>query len=608
MPPNDQYTDFGNLLDKTSLVEYIEKHWAPLKKVGSNFLTRCPFHDDSNPSMSVNDSKGLYHCFSCKAGGNLITFVKEFKNLNSAEAIDEICNFFNIKIRKAKTNFQEDLNTKKELYNFNNEISNLFNKFLLQSKNSKDALDYLKKRGFDKKDIADNNLGLAPNKWDFLVSFINKDKKNMDLAVKLGLIIKKEEEHKLYDFFRNRIIFPIANRQNQVLGFAGRSINNETPKYINSPESEIFLKRKMLYGINKFSNLKRGKSNYIFIVEGYTDVMMMNKYKFYNVVATMGTALTIEHANEIKKYSNKVILCYDSDKAGINASFKNIEPLYQLGIEVYMLKLGEKHDPCSFIEEYGKEEFIEKAKKSTLIINEYIDYLKKQFIDKDISINEVIDQFITKIRYVKDRIQSDISINKFISTFGISKIEFEKVFYRTTSTKNSETQNPKHLNLSADEVILKILIEKPNLRNDQIFNDLTTLFDSKNFKDIINLLEKNQKQNPSELINNADNEEIRNYISSLLFNPYIIGETDSINMKIIDDCIKKNKLDTIKNKKRKINLKLNNNSDLDTTEEKQLLSDLQILLDQEKMLKKKVTINTSLFRDSFLCRTSNEKQ
>ena len=124
------------------------------------------------------------------------------------------------------------------------------------------------------------------------------------------------------------------------------------------------------------------------------------------------------------------------------------------------------------------------------------------------------------------------------------------------------------------------------MRNDQIFNDLTTLFDSKNFKDIINLLEKNQKQNPSELINNADNEEIRNYISSLLFNPYIIGETDSINMKIIDDCIKKNKLDTIKNKKRKINLKLNNNSDLDTTEEKQLLSDLQILLDQEKMLKK----------------------
>ena len=586
MPPNEQYTDFGNLLDKTSLVEYIEKHWAPLKKVGSNFLTRCPFHDDSNPSMSVNDSKGLYHCFSCKAGGNLITFVKEFKNLNSAEAIDEICDFFNIKIRKAKTNFQEDLNTKKELYNLNNEISNLFNKFLLQSKNGKDALDYLKKRGFDKKDIVENNLGLAPNKWDFLVSFINKDKKNMDLAVKLGLIIKKEEEHKLYDFFRNRIIFPIANRQNQVLGFAGRSINNETPKYINSPESEIFLKRKMLYGINKFSNLKRGKSNYIFIVEGYTDVMMMNKYKFYNVVATMGTALTIEHANEIKKYSNKVILCYDSDEAGINASFKNIEPLYQLGIEVYMLKLGEKHDPCSFIEEYGKEEFIEKAKKSTLIINEYIDYLKKQFIDKDISINEVIDQFITKIRYVKDRIQSDISINNFISTFGISKIEFEKVFYRTTSTKNSETQNLKHLNLSADEVILKILIEKPNLRNDQIFNDLTTIFDSKNFKDIINLLEKNQKQNPSELINNADNEEIRNYISSLLFNPYIIGETDSINMKIIDDCIKKNKLDTIKNKKRKINLKLNNNSDLDTTEEKQLLSDLQILLDQEKMLKK----------------------
>ena len=108
MPPNEQYTDFGNLLDKTSIVEYIEKNWAPLKKSGSNFLTRCPFHDDTNPSMSVNDSKGLYHCFSCKAGGNLITFVKEFKNLNSSEAIDEICDFFNIKIKISKTNFKED--------------------------------------------------------------------------------------------------------------------------------------------------------------------------------------------------------------------------------------------------------------------------------------------------------------------------------------------------------------------------------------------------------------------------------------------------------------------------------------------------------------------
>ncbi len=445
MPPNEQYTDFGNLLDKTSIVEYIEKNWAPLKKSGSNFLTRCPFHDDTNPSMSVNDSKGLYHCFSCKAGGNLITFVKEFKNLNSSEAIDEICDFFNIKIKISKTNFKEDLSFKNELYKINEHISKLYNEFLLKSKNSKDALAYLKERGFDKKDILENDLGFSPNKWDFLVSFLNKNEKHMEMAIKLGLIVKKEKEGKLYDFFRNRIMFPIKNRQNQVLGFAGRSITDEPPKYINSHESEIFSKRKVLYGIDKFSNLKRGKSNYIFIVEGYTDVMMMNKYNLYNVVATMGTALTIEHANEIKKYSNKVILCFDSDDAGINASFKNIEPLYQLGIEVYMLRLEDNHDPCSFIEKFSTKVFLDKARKSTLIIDEYINFLKKQFMDKDISINELINDFVSKIKYMKDRIQADISINKFVSTFGISKIEFEKIFYKQVPSSASENEESKRI-------------------------------------------------------------------------------------------------------------------------------------------------------------------
>jgi len=586
MPPNEQYTDFGNLLDKTSIVEYIEKNWAPLKKSGSNFLTRCPFHDDTNPSMSVNDSKGLYHCFSCKAGGNLITFVKEFKNLNSSEAIDEICDFFNIKIKISKTNFKEDLSFKNDLYKINEHISKLYNEFLLKSKNSKDALAYLKERGFDKKDILENNLGFSPNKWDFLVSFLNKNEKHMEMAIKLGLIVKKEKERKLYDFFRNRIMFPIKNRQNQVLGFAGRSITDEPPKYINSHESEIFSKRKVLYGIDKFSNLKRGKSNYIFIVEGYTDVMMMNKYNLYNVVATMGTALTIEHANEIKKYSNKVILCFDSDDAGINASFKNIEPLYQLGIEVYMLRLEDNHDPCSFIEKFSTKVFLDKARKSTLIIDEYINFLKKQFMDKDISINELINDFVSKIKYMKDRIQADISINKFVSTFGISKIEFEKIFYKQVPSSPSENEESKKNNLTPDDIILKILIENPRLREKELLYNLTLLFKSDDFIRTLEFIDKNLKLEASELINNTDNEELRNYITSLLFNAYKIGDTDSINMQIINDCIKKNKIDTIKNKKRKISLKLNNNEQLETEEEKQLLSELQVLIEEEKKLKK----------------------
>ncbi len=586
MPSNEQYTNFEDLLSKTSIVEYIEKNWAPLKKTGSNFLTRCPFHDDTNPSMSINNEKGLYHCFSCKAGGNLVTFVKEFKNLSSAEALEEICDFFDIKLRKTNVNFQEDISHKKELYDINKLISMLFNKYLLESKNTDKIIGYLKKRGFNKKDIVENNLGFAPNKWDFVPSFLNKKKIQLSYAEKLGLIVKKENENRYYDFFRNRIIFPIKNRQGIVLGFAGRTVDDDAPKYINSKESEIFSKRKVLYGIDKFSNLRSGKFKYIFVVEGYTDVLMMNQNGIFNVVATMGTALTIEHANEIKKYSDKVIMCYDSDEAGINASFRNIESLYQLGIDVYILRLDDGHDPCSFIGKHGKEDFLDKAKKSILIIDEYIEYLKDEYIEKNLSINELLRDFVSKIRYIQDRIQLDIVVNKFVASFGVSKKELERVFNKEVVESSSANKNSSVTHLTSEEIILKILIERNDLRNEENLNKLQSLSSSTTFKEVVFFLKGNIELEASQIINSIDKEENRNYVSSLIFNSFEITNDDKVNAQLIDDCMKKNQIDSIKDKKRRINLKLSKNSAPDEDEEKRLLQELKVLLDEEKKLKK----------------------
>jgi len=536
--------------------------------------------------MSVNDEKGLYHCFSCKAGGNLITFVKQFKNFNSAEALKEICDFFNIKLKKINIDFQEDISHKKELYDINNLVSNLFNKYLLESKNRGEPLDYLKERGFGEKDIIEHDLGFAPKKWDFVSSFLNKKKIQLNYANKLGLIIKKENENRYYDFFRNRIIFPIKSRQGLVLGFAGRTIDDDNPKYINSKESEIFSKRRALYGIDRFTNLKRGQSKYIFIVEGYTDVLMMNKNGIFNVIATMGTSLTIEHANEIKKYTDKVIMCYDSDEAGINASFKNIESLYQLGIEIYVLRLDDGQDPCSFIKKYGKEDFLNRAKKSILIIDEYIEYLKDEYIEKNISINELISNFISKIKYIKDRIQLDIFINKFISSFGISRKEFEKVFDKEAIGEVFVNNNKKVSSLTTEEIILKILIERTSLRNKEILKNFKSMLSSTIFKEIVLFLETNINLDTSQIINAIKQEENRNYVSSLIFNSFEISNDDKINTQLINDCIKKGQIDLIKDKKRRINLKLSRSNSIDENEEKRLLQELKILLDKEKKLKK----------------------
>ena len=372
MPSSKENISLEDILKKTSLVKYIEHNWQPLKKVGSEYKTLCPFHDDSNPSLSVNDEKGVYYCYSCKAGGNIITFIKDFKNLNSKEAINEIGSFFNIKVSNIKIDFEDNQERKNYLINLNSSVADLYNKFLIKKDVASKAIEYLKSRGFNQQDIETNQIGFAPDSWDFLPSFVKNDKNKLGALEELGLVKKKDETGKYYDFFRNRIIFPIKNRQGTILGFAGRSIDDSTPKYLNSKESIVFSKRKVLYGIDKFNNFKGTKPKFVFLVEGYTDVLMMNKIGIYNTVASMGTSLTLDHASEIKKFSDKIIINFDSDKAGLDAAFKSIEPLFENNFDVYKLNLPDGLDPCDFITSRGKDAFLDLVKQSDSIIDSFI--------------------------------------------------------------------------------------------------------------------------------------------------------------------------------------------------------------------------------------------
>ena len=309
MSPNEQNLNKDDILQKTSIKEYIDKNWSVSKKSGSGYKVLCPFHDDKSPSMHISEDKGLYHCFVCKAGGNLVQFIKEFKNLTYPETLEEISNFFNIKIPKSNYKPNEDLGLQKKMYDFNNKVSQFFSRCLLDEERNSKPMDYLKSRGFSREDIEGNSLGFAPDSWASITSLLYKKKDASSVALSLGLITKKEGQKSFYDFFRNRIIFPIKNRQGNILGFAGRTIGKDKVKSVNSKESEIFSKRRVLYGLNNFNKLNGKKPKYVFIVEGYTDVLMMNKFGLYNVVATMGTSLTLEHASEVKKISNKIILC-----------------------------------------------------------------------------------------------------------------------------------------------------------------------------------------------------------------------------------------------------------------------------------------------------------
>lgn len=582
MPSEKEYIALEDILSKTSITKYIETNWSSLRKIGSNYITLCPFHDDKKPSLSISEEKGLYHCFSCKAGGNLITFVKEFKNISSGEAIKDICDFFDIKFEYKELSVKDNTKKASQLIKLNSIIAKLYNKVLIEGKSSEIAIEYLKERGFSKKDIIDNEIGLAPKSWDFLVKFIDQKNLNKGYLEEIGLIKKKENNNFYFDFFRNRIIFPIKNRQGSIIAFAGRSLNNDEPKYLNSKESQIFSKRKILYGTNKFSLLKGKKPKFVYIVEGYTDVLMMNKIGINNVVASMGTSLTNEHANEISKLSDKVVLIFDSDEAGLNASFKSIEPLFASGIDVYKLSLPDSFDPCDFIKTNGKSAFIDILKHVQPIMDSYIEYLKIQYLEKNKALNSIINEFLSKLIYVSDAFKKDIMINNFCSTFSITKIQIEKKINSLNSVSlNIDKKIKTDFNLSPIEIALKVFVENIKSRDPNLLKEIEEVAKPEILK-IINIIKKDLNSEPAKILTMLDDETSK-YFSNILFASTEFNFELSDN--IIKECILKTRLDNLKEIKRKINMKLSNAKGLSSDDEKALLLELNNIIKEEKKIK-----------------------
>jgi len=582
MPSEKEYIALEDILSKTSITKYIETNWSSLRKIGSNYITLCPFHDDKKPSLSISEEKGLYHCFSCKAGGNLITFVKEFKNISSGEAIKDICDFFDIKFEYKELSVKDNTKKASQLIKLNSIIAKLYNKVLIEGKSSEIAIEYLKERGFSKKDIIDNEIGLAPESWDFLVKFIDQKNLNKGYSEEIGLIKKKENNNFYFDFFRNRIIFPIKNRQGSIIAFAGRSLNNDEPKYLNSKESQIFSKRKILYGTNKFSLLKGKKPKFVYIVEGYTDVLMMNKIGINNVVASMGTSLTNEHANEISKLSDKVVLIFDSDEAGLNASFKSIEPLFASGIDVYKLSLPDSFDPCDFIKTNGKSAFIDILKHVQPIMDSYIEYLKIQYLEKNKALNSIINEFLSKLIYVSDPFKKDIMINNFCSTFSITKIQIEKKINSLNSVSlNIDKKIKTDFNLSPIEIALKVFVENIKSRDPNLLKEIEEVAKPEILK-IINIIKKDLNSEPAKILTMLDDETSK-YFSNILFASTEFNFELSDN--IIKECILKTRLDNLKEIKRKINMKLSNAKGLSSDDEKALLLELNNIIKEEKKIK-----------------------
>ena len=347
-----------------------------LKKSGQNYKGLCPFHSEKTPSFVVSPEKQIYHCFGCGAGGNIFKFIMEMEDLSFLDTIKTLaakCGVTLPAFKPGQTNAKS--NERDVLLNINQKAQSYFI-LSLMSKGGEQAREYLNSRGLnDKKLLADYSIGWATSGWtDTLHQLQNQEKFSKNDLSRAGLIKQKEGAGKnnFYDRFRGRIIFPLQDIHGNLIAFAGRVIGESEPKYLNSPETPLYIKGRHLFGFNRAKEAIR-KQNKALIVEGYFDQMRAHQNGIRNTVATCGTALTLEQANLLKNHTKRATLIFDSDSAGQAATKKGFEVLLKQGMSVDVLSLPSGHDPDSFIYQFGPEKFLEKLKNAKPFVETFID-------------------------------------------------------------------------------------------------------------------------------------------------------------------------------------------------------------------------------------------
>ena len=363
-----------SIQEKTDIVEVISRY-IPLKKLGRNYKALCPFHHEKTPSFVVSPDKQIYHCFGCGAGGNAFSFVMRYENVEFPEAAETLAEKAGITIphRTAERRGLESLAN--QLYRINELASRFFSASLTTSPAAK---EYLKSRGIGDEAIRLFGIGYAPDSWEAALNHFKSNGLSEALLEKAGLAIKNVDKGSYYDRFRHRIIFPILDLKERVLGFGARVLDVSLPKYVNSPETYIYSKGKNLYGLSlSKSDIKR--EGYALVVEGYLDFLIPYQAGVKNMVATLGTALTVDQVKLLKRFANTAIMVYDPDEAGEAASLRNLDIFISEDVNVYIAELPNGYDPDSYIRKFGTEEFTRLVKAAKNIFDYKFDKLSRRF-------------------------------------------------------------------------------------------------------------------------------------------------------------------------------------------------------------------------------------
>ena len=408
------YEEILSIQRKVNIVDVV-KDYVPLIQKGRNYFGVCPFHDDHNPSMSVSNEKQMFKCFVCGASGNVFNFVSDYEKIPYYQAVSVVANKIGIKLDISSEYVKKENSTLYEIY----DISSKFYQNNLNTASGKIAKNYLKNRSISEEVIKYFQIGLSPSDNSLTNLLENKKISKTDI-LKSGIAI--ERENNVIDIYRNRIMFPLWNLNGQVVGFSGRIYDNsDTSKYINTMETEIFKKGNLLYNYHNAKENARNERN-IIVVEGFMDVIRLYTIGIENVVATMGTAITKEHAMLLKRLSSNIILMFDGDSAGEKATNSAIEELKNEDVNIKVVRLEENLDPDEYILNKGKEKMIDHLAHATPLFNYKMNAYKKDLDFNDPNdISKYINMLKVDLEKIDDDIVREIEVRKISDLTGVSE-------------------------------------------------------------------------------------------------------------------------------------------------------------------------------------------
>lgn len=511
--------------DRTDIVTVISDH-VVLKKVGKNFKGLCPFHSEKTPSFSVSPDKRIYHCFGCGVGGNVFKFLMEIQSISFPEVLKVLAERAGIPLPRNSSDHSADPGHKEResLRKLNEAATRYFQSLLKNPEGGLSARNYLTSRHFDAETLERYRVGWAAPTWKGLLTHVQqKSSVTQEQLLKSGLIIKKEDSSTVYDRFRGRVIFPIKDLHSNIIGFGGRSINEEDqPKYLNSPETLLYQKSETLFGMDQAKQAIR-KENQVILVEGYFDQMRAVQHGVEYVVATCGTALTAKQASMLRNHAETAILIFDSDSAGRSAAEKGFDILLEHGMNVKIVVLPDGQDPDSFIQEQGAESFLEKIRNAKPFMESYIDALVRESpgqtpADKVKMANQIL-PLLTKI---KNTVERSAWLEKFTSKTNIDDRTFLKELSKALTQNQPRMAETKselapllnlekhlvHLILSDKETAQMVLLEvDPEDFSDPILKNIAQTCRQK--------IDNDEDLRIDQLLGQTEDPETRNVLSRL---------------------------------------------------------------------------------------------